>query len=193
LSSRITLGPPLMGSPASSDAPYSAALGERHGEGARQVTVLAVVEGTATSGMLQRVLSRDRLVLAADLAEGIALAEAEAPEVVFVDVGVGDGAGLALVHHIKVVAPGATVFALASVANVEAGAHAVALGAAGLFILPLGGDEILNAVHAVRGRLVERVARGLLMTELRAHGRATEWIRRMVELVEAPDWELAAS
>ena len=193
MSSRITLGPPLVGGPMPTDAPFSVAYGERHGEGARRVTALAIVADEATADLFRRVLSRDRLVVAADLAEGIALAEAEAPEVVFVDVGVADGAGLALVHHIKVVAAGATVFALAAASGVAAGAHAVALGAAGLFILPLGGDEVLNAVHAVRARLVERAARGQLLAELRAHARATEWIRRMVELGPLPDWEMVAS
>lgn len=193
MTSRITLGPPLIGAPMPTDAPFSVAFAERHGEGARQVTVLAVVVDEATVGLFQRALSRDRLLLAGDMAEGIALAEAESPEIVFVDVGVADGAGLALVHHIKVVAASATVFALASPDSVPAGAHAVALGAAGLFILPLGGDEILNAVHAVRARLVERAARGQLLAELRAHARAAEWIRRMVEIAAASDWEMVAT
>lgn len=191
MSSRITLGPPLIGAPISSDAPLSAAF-ERHGEGARAVTVLAIVSEIETAELFQRVLSRDRLIVAGDLGEAIMLAEAEAPEVVFLDVGIAEGAGLALVHHIKVVAPGATVFALASQQGIESGAHAVALGAAGLFILPLGGDEMLNAVHAVRARLVERAARGRILAELRAQSRASEWIRRMVELVDAPDWESIA-
>lgn len=191
MSSRITLGPPLIGAPHPSDAPFSVAYAERHGEGARQVTVLAVVADAPTAELIGRVLSRDRLVLASDMAEGIALAEAEAPEVVFVDVGVAGGAGLALVHHIKVVASGATIFALAAPELVASGAHAVALGAAGLFILPLGGDEVLNAVHAVRARLVERAARTQLLRDLRAHARATEWMRRMVELGSATDWEAA--
>ena len=92
MSSRITLGPPLIGAPHPSDAPFSVAYAERHGEGARQVTVLAVVADAPTAELIGRVLSRDRLVLASDMAEGIALAEAEAPEVVFVDVGVAGGA-----------------------------------------------------------------------------------------------------
>ena len=192
MSSRITLGPPLVGAPMNTDAPFSVAYGERHGEGARQVTVLAVVADPATSELFGRVLSRDRLVLASDVAEVIALAESEAPEVVFVDVGVGDGAGLALIHHIKVVASGATVFALAPADAVASGAHAVALGAAGMFILPLGGDEVLNAVHAVRARLVERAARTQLLRDLRSYTRATDWIRRMVDLTTAPDWESVA-
>ena len=175
------------------DAPFSVAYGERHGEGARQVTVLAVVADPGTGELFGRVLSRDKLVLASDVAEGIALAEAESPEVVFVDVGVADGAGLALIHHIKVVASGATVFAMCPADSIASGAHAVALGAAGLFILPLGGDEVLNAVHAVRARLVERAARTHLLRDLRAYTRATDWIRRMVELTTAPDWEAVAS
>lgn len=193
MTSRITLGPPLVGAPMPTDAPFSVAFAERHGEGARQVAVLAVVADDDTAELFQRTLPRDRLLLARDMAEGIALAEAEGPEIVFVDVGVAEGAGLALVHHIKVVASSATVFALARESAATAGAHAVALGAAGLFILPLGGDEILNAVHAVRARLVERAARGHLLAELRAHARATEWLRRMVEIASAPDWETVAA
>ena len=101
MSSRITLGPPLLGSPMPSDAPFSVAFGERHGEGARQVTALAVVADGETAELFRRVLSRDRLILAGDIAEGIALAEAEAPEVVFVDVGVAEGAGLAILATLR--------------------------------------------------------------------------------------------
>ncbi len=41
--------------------------------------VLAVVADGPTAELIGRVLSRDRLVLASDIAEGIALAEAERP------------------------------------------------------------------------------------------------------------------
>ncbi|MFO0586288.1 MAG: diguanylate cyclase [Polyangiaceae bacterium] len=193
MTTRITMGPPLVGAPLSSDAPISVAYGERHGEGARQVTVLAVVTDPAAAELFERVLSRDKLVVAGDMAEGIALAEAESPEVVFIDVGVADGAGLALVHHIKVVAPNATIFAMAAPEQVASGAHAVALGAAGLFVLPLGGDEVLNAVHAVRARLVEKTARAALLRDLRSYARANDWVRRMVELGTLPDWEAVAT
>ena len=70
MTSRITLGPPLVGAPLSTDAPLSMAFGERHGEGARQVTVLAVVADVAAAELFGRVLSRDRLALSSSTVSG---------------------------------------------------------------------------------------------------------------------------
>ncbi|WP_437811800.1 diguanylate cyclase domain-containing protein [Sorangium sp. So ce1078] len=154
--------------------------------------VLAVIADEATHTLISRVITSDELMLASDLAEGIALAETSAPDVAFIDVGLGDGAGLAMVHHLKALAPEATVFALATRAELEAGAHAVALGGAGLFLLPLGGDEVLNAVGSVRVRFVERALRMQLEQESARSARAAGWIARVAELADARDRNAAA-
>lgn len=156
------------------------------------LTVLAVIGDDQTRDFLPRVITADRLVLARDLAEGIALAEAEVPDVAFVDVGIGDGAGLAMVHHLKALVPDATIFALASRQALEAGAHALALGGAGLFLLPLGGDELLNAVSSVRARLVERGLRARMEQESAVAARSTRWIARLSGLADARDRNSAA-
>ncbi|WP_437733162.1 diguanylate cyclase domain-containing protein [Sorangium sp. So ce1335] len=154
--------------------------------------VLAVIADEATHTLFSRVITSDELMLASDLAEGIALAEAAAPDVAFIDVGLGEGAGLAMVHHLKALAPEATVFALATRAALEAGAHAVALGGAGLFLLPLGGDEVLNAVGSVRLRFAERALRIQLEQESARSARAAGWIARVAELADARDRNAAA-
>jgi ActR/RegA family two-component response regulator len=156
------------------------------------LTVLAVIGDEATRTLFPRVIPSDRLLLASDLAEGIALAQDRSPDVAFVDVGIGDGAGLAMVHHLKALAPEATVFALATKAQLESGAHAVALGGAGLFLLPLGGDEVLNAVGSVRLRLAERALRIQLEQESARSARAAGWIARLAELADARDRNAAA-
>ncbi|MGK3988158.1 diguanylate cyclase [Sorangium sp. So ce136] len=154
--------------------------------------VLAVIADEATHTLFSRVITSDELMLAGDLAEGIALAEAAAPDVAFIDVGLGDGAGLAMVHHLKALAPEATVFALATRAELESGAHAVALGGAGLFLLPLGGDEVLNALGSVRQRFGERALRMQLEQESARSARAAGWIARVAELADARDRSAAA-
>ncbi|WP_437926678.1 diguanylate cyclase [Sorangium sp. So ce291] len=154
--------------------------------------VLAVIADEATHTLFSRVITSDELMLAGDLAEGIALAEAAAPDVAFIDVGLGDGAGLAMVHHLKALAPEATVFALATRAELESGAHAVALGGAGLFLLPLGGDEVLNALGSVRQRFGERALRIQLEQESARSARAAGWIARVAELADARDRSAAA-
>jgi DNA-binding NarL/FixJ family response regulator len=157
-----------------------------------RLTVLAVIADGATRTFLPRVISSDRLVIAGDLSEGIALAETEVPDVAFVDVGIGEGAGLAMVHHLKALVPDATIFALASRDTLEAGAHALALGGAGLFLLPLAGDELLNAVSAVRARLAERGLRVRLERESALSSRSARWIGRLAELADARDRSAAA-
>ncbi|WP_437854412.1 diguanylate cyclase domain-containing protein [Sorangium sp. So ce363] len=154
--------------------------------------VLAVIADEATRTLFSRVITSDELMLAGDLAEGIVLAETAAPDVAFIDVGLGDGAGLAMVHHLKALASEATVFALATRAELEAGAHAVALGGAGLFLLPLGGDEVLNAVGSVRLRFAERALRMQLEQEAARSARAAGWIARVAELADARDRNAAA-
>lgn len=150
-------------------------------------TVLAVVADAEARALLPRVLGAERLLLASDAAEALHLAAREKPEIAFVDVGLSGGAGLALVHHIKAVAPEASVFALATPETLEAAANAVALGGAGVLMLPLGGDELENAVATARARRAEGVLRAELRDTARYNARAASWLARAAELAEAPN------
>ncbi|WP_245678250.1 diguanylate cyclase domain-containing protein [Chondromyces crocatus] len=157
-----------------------------------RLTVLAVVGDENTRAFLPRVITSDRLVVAEDLSEGISLAETEVPDIAFVDVGLNDGAGLAMVHHLKALVPDSTIFALADQDELEAGAHALALGGAGLFLMPLGGDEVLNALSSVRTRLAERGLRARLERDSAVTSRAATWIARLAALSDARDRSAAA-
>src|SRR6185503_12744409 len=126
------------------------------------LSVLAIVGDEPSRAVFSKVLAHDRLTLADNLSTGLSLARGEPPDVAFVDVTLGEGAGLAMVHHLKAVAPDATVFALATASALELAANAVALGGTGLLMLPLAGDEILTATSAVKLRRAERQVRGQL-------------------------------
>lgn len=158
----------------------------------RRITVLAIVDDEPTRALLPRVLAGERLIIAGDPVRGLAFAESEAPDIVFIDIRMGSGAGLAMVHHLKAVAPETHVFAMSTKEALEAGAHAVALGGTGLLVMPLGGDEILSAVGAVKNRLAERAVRTELELQIGMSARSAGWVAKMAELAGAPSRAVAA-
>jgi ActR/RegA family two-component response regulator/GGDEF domain-containing protein len=156
------------------------------------LVVLAIVTDPASRALLPRLLGKERLFVATDLTEGLQLAQTEAPDVAFVDITIGDGAGLALVHHINAVAPGASIFALCTVESLEAGANVVALGGTGLLMLPLGGDEILSAVSSVKTRRAEAARLRRLETHEVQRTQMMILVAKVAELADAADRTTAA-
>jgi ActR/RegA family two-component response regulator len=154
--------------------------------------VLAIVSDPDVRELLPRVLRFERLLLTSDFAEGLALASAEVPEIAFIDLGIGEGAGLTLVHHLKAIVPDLAVYALATPKNLAVAAHAVSLGGAGLLMLPLSGDEVLSAIWSIKQRIVERGERERLERAAAMSARATGWISRVAEIADAPDRPAAA-
>jgi ActR/RegA family two-component response regulator len=171
--------------PPSAGAPPSRSVGQR-------ATVLAIVEDPTTRALLPRVIHRDQLLLTADMAEGLSLAMEHTPDAAFVEIGIGGGAGLAMVHHLKAVVPNVTIIALASRGALEAAANAVALGGAGLLMLPVGGDEIISAVSAIKARAAERALRLDLEQASAMYARAAGWMARVAELADCPSRAAAA-
>lgn len=152
--------------------------------GTQRLTVVAIVADPAARDLFGKVVQQDRLLLTDDLAEGLALAEASPPDVAFVEIGMADGAGLALVHHLKAVAPSVAVYALSSRTALEAAANAVALGGAGVIMLPLAGDDVLSAIAAVKLKLADRGLRAELERATMAYSRAAGWMARVAELAD---------
>ena len=148
--------------------------------------MLAIVDDAEAIELMLRALagSGDELVVATDLAEGLARTAAEAPDVVLVDVAMGKNAGLAVVHHLRAVAPNVVVYALARHDTVELGTQAVALGGTGLLMLPISGDELLTAVGDVRTRLAEREQRRRLEREATWSRRGALLVARVAEIAE---------
>ena len=154
-----------------------------------QLRVLAIVDTPAAVSLFARVFSgpQDRVLIARDLAEGLALAATEPPDLAFVDVTLGHNAGLALVHHLRAVAPDAMVYALASAESLQIGAQATALGAAGLIMMPASGDELASAASEARTRMAARAQTSRLQEEARVAQRTADLATRVAALAESPD------
>lgn len=159
-------------------------------DGSAGITVLVIASDAATRDLFPRVVQRDHLLVTHDLTEALVLAQAHPPDAAFVEI--GSGAGLAMVHHLKAVAPSVTIFALASRNGLDAAANAVALGGAGLLMLPIGGDEILSSIESVRMRLAERAMRAELEQAARLAARAAGWMGRISELADSSSRSSAA-
>jgi hypothetical protein len=152
-------------------------------DGSAPIIVLVIVSDAAARELFPRVVVADHLFLTTDLSEALALAQANPPDAAFVEI--GSGAGLAMVHHLKAVTPSVTIFALASRSGLDAAANAVALGGAGLLMMPIGGDEILSSIESVKMRLAERAVRVELEQGARLAARAAGWMGRVAELADS--------
>jgi len=139
-----------------------------------ELSVVAIVPDAATIELMSATLqgSGDRLSVATDLSEGLARVSAHVPDVAFVDVMLGDSAGLAVLHHVRALAPNVAVFALTRADRLDLGVQAVALGATGVLVKPISGDELLNALGDVRTRIGERLERAELLRTARSAARS---------------------
>ena len=157
--------------------------------GARRydLNVVAIVSNADAIEVMSRTLSQsgDRFSVATDLAEGLVRISSQVPDVAFVDVTLGDGAGLAVLHHIRALAPHVTVFALTATERLALGVQAAALGSAGTLVMPLAGDELLNALSDVRTRLAERDERLRLERAAAASMRHMSIVEQVAEIAEA--------
>jgi len=158
-------------------------------EGPRHdLNVVAIVSGADAIEVLSRTLSQtgDRLSVATDLAEGLVRISSHVPDIAFVDVSLGGGAGLAVLHHVRALAPNVVVFALTTAERLALGVQATALGSAGTLVLPLSGDELMNALSDVRTRVAEREDRLRLERAAVATVRDIGLVESVAELAEAP-------
>jgi CheY-like chemotaxis protein/GGDEF domain-containing protein len=151
------------------------------------LNVVAMVSRPDAIETMSRTLSQsgDRLSVATDLAEGLVRISSQVPDVALVDVTQGQGAGLAALHHIRALAPQVTVFALTDAERLGLGVQAAALGSAGTLVMPLSGDELLNALSDVRTRLAERVERLRLERAAAATVRHVALVEQVAEIAEA--------
>jgi ActR/RegA family two-component response regulator/GGDEF domain-containing protein len=159
-----------------------------------ELSVVAIAADPEAIELIRRALvhTGDHVSTGSNLAEGLARISAEAPDVAFVDVTLGGNAGLAVVHHVRALSPGTTVFAITRPDRLELGVQAAALGSHGTLVLPLSGDEVLTALGEVRqrrGELAERVR----IAEGQAGERAAAALcSDLAELTDAPTRRIAA-
>jgi DNA-binding response OmpR family regulator/GGDEF domain-containing protein len=161
---------------------------------ALELNVVAIVPDAATIELMSATLkaSGDRLSVATDLAEGLSRVSAQVPDVAFVDVTLGDSAGLAVLHHVRALAPSVVVFALTRADRLDLGVQAVALGGAGVLVQPISGDELLNALSDVRTRIGERLERADLLKAARSAARGASLSGDIAEIASAKSRREAA-
>lgn len=161
---------------------------------ALELNVVAIVPDAATIELMSATLkaSGDRLSVATDLAEGLSRVSAQVPDVAFVDVTLGDSAGLAVLHHVRALAPSVVVFALTRADRLDLGVQAVALGGAGVLVQPISGDELLNALSDVRTRIAERLERAELLKAARSAARGASLSGDIAEIASAKSRREAA-
>jgi CheY-like chemotaxis protein len=154
---------------------------------APELNVIAIVPDAATIELMSRTLhgTGDRLSVATDLAEGLSRVSAQVPDVAFVDVTLGESAGLAVLHHVRALAPNVSVYALTHSERLDLGVQAVALGGAGVLVKPLSGDELLNALTDVRTRIGERLERADLLRAARSAARGASLSGDIAEIASA--------
>jgi DNA-binding response OmpR family regulator/GGDEF domain-containing protein len=162
--------------------------------GALELNVVAIVPDAATIELMSATLkaSGDRLSVATDLAEGLSRVSAQVPDVAFVDVTLGDSAGLAVLHHVRALAPSVAVFALTRADRLDLGVQAVALGGAGVLVQPISGDELMNALSDVRTRIGERLERADLLKAARSAARGASLSGDIAEIASAKSRREAA-
>jgi len=125
------------------------------------LNVLLVTEDLQTTQLVGRTLagSRDELAISNDLSDGLAKALSEVPDIVLVDLGLGNNAGLAVVHHLRALSTTTAIYALTAPHAFNLGPQALALGASGVLVLPLSGDEIARTLATVRAQHAEHAER----------------------------------
>ena len=110
----------------------------------------------------------------------------------FVDVTLGDSAGLAVLHHVRALAPSVTVFALTHADRLDsgsAGRGARRCGGAGQADLR---RRALNALSDVRTRIGERLERADLLRAARSAARGASLSGDIAEIASAKSRREAA-
>jgi len=124
----------------------------------------------------------DRVTGVADLAEAIAVCANLQPDLAFVDVTLGEGSGLSLVHHLQSASEGITIYAMAPSPKLDLALEGLTLGATGMVTLPTTGDAILRAMGEVREKRGTVRHREFLEAQLAHTRNALEAMRQMAKL-----------
>jgi len=146
-----------------------------------------LTEDAGTAQLVDRTLegSSDEVGVANDLSEGLSKALAEVPDIVLVDLGLGNNAGLAIVHHLRALSTATAIFALTGPQALELGPQAMALGASGVLVLPLSGDEIMRTVGSVRAERADRAERAHLRKIAAVAERARSFSEALADISSA--------
>jgi len=154
--------------------------------GAPALAVVGILADADASAVLRQTVTSagDSLALSESLAEGLARVSTEVPDVALVDVALGQNAGLAVIHHIRALAPHVAIYALTRQSGLELGSAAMALGATGVLVMPLTGDDVLTALSGVRSRRAEQEQVREVLRRVDTFGLERALFARVAELAE---------
>jgi ActR/RegA family two-component response regulator len=144
--------------------------------------VLAVVDDDAVARAIAHVVTEDgdMFLSANSVAEAVTMATESGADVAFVELGVEDGAALALCHHLEAVAPGVNVHAIVHPHEIERGGEAMSLGAAGVIVAPPTGDAIARVLAQVKAEAARQRQVNVLEQKLVRERKRLETYDRLV-------------
>jgi hypothetical protein len=144
--------------------------------------VLAVVEDPELAKAVELVVEEegDAFESTSTIDGAVAIASSARIDVAFVELNADGGAALALCHHLPSVCPGARVHALVSPRELERGAEALSLGAAGVIVSPPTGDALARALADVKAEAVRGAQVNLLEEKLVRERKRLETYDRLV-------------
>lgn len=144
--------------------------------------VLAIVEDHDVGLAIEHVVREegDTFERATTIDGAVASASATPVDVAFIELRADGGAALALCHHLPSLCPGVVVHALVSPQELERGAEALSLGAAGVIVTPPTGDALARALADVKAAAVRGKQVNLLEEKLTRERKKLETYDRLV-------------
>ncbi|MEX2196861.1 MAG: response regulator transcription factor [Thermoleophilaceae bacterium] len=163
-------------------------------------SLLVVEDDEATAAFLADNLRADgfRVALASTAGEGLRAIEVRRPDLVLLDLGLGDGDGLALLDRVRTadgmasrIDPALPVIVVSGRAGELDRVRGLARGADDYLVKPFAYPELLGRVHAVLRRAGGRVGRGMLRVGELTIDPATRRVRLVGEPVQLSAKEFA--
>lgn len=147
-----------------------------------RLLVLAVVEDVDVAHAIQHVVNEEGDVFesVSSIDAAVARASTSQIDVAFVELAVEGGAALALCHHLPSLCPGVVVHALVSPRELERGAEALSLGAAGVIVTPPTGDALARVLADVKAERLRGAQVNLLEEKLARERKRLETYDRLV-------------
>lgn len=144
--------------------------------------VLIMIDDEDVAQAVERVIREegDAFERATSIDAAVASAMAVPVDVAFIDLASDGGAALALCHHLPSICPGVALHALVSPEQLERGAEALSLGAAGVIVSPPTGDALARALADVKAEAMRSKQVNLLEEKLGRERKKLETYDRLV-------------
>jgi len=146
------------------------------------LSVLVLAQDRALAGAIAHVVKEedDTLVVVTSLDDALARVTSHPADVAFIELAAAGGAALALCHHLPTVCPGVAVHALVAPQELERGAEALSLGAAGVIVGHPTGDAIARVLADLKSEALRTKQVRVLEEKLARERRRLDTYDRLV-------------